>query len=54
MNLPPRSHIDPTHFKKINWLPVSDRVEYWITNIVFNYWNEVVLGYIHEMFKLSL
>ena len=27
LNLPPRSHIDPLHFRKINWLPVSDQVE---------------------------
>ena len=28
LNLPPRSHINPSHSRKINWLPVSDRVEY--------------------------
>ena len=27
LNLRPRSHINPPHFRKINWLPVSDRVE---------------------------
>ena len=27
LNLPPRSHIDPSHFRKINWLSVGDRVE---------------------------
>ena len=54
LNLPPRSHIDPSHFRKINWLPVSDRVEYCIANTVFKYWNEIVPGYIHEMFMPSL
>ena len=49
-----RSHIDPSHFRKINWLPVSDRVEYCIANTVFKYWNGIVPGYIHEMFKPSL
>ena len=38
LNLPRRSHIDPSHFRKINWLPV----------------NGIVPGYIHEMFKPSL
>ena len=54
LNLAPRSHIDPSHFRKINWLPVSDRVEYCIANAVFKYWNGIVSGYIHEMFKSSL
>ena len=27
LNLPLRSHINPLHFRKINWLPTSDRVE---------------------------
>ena len=34
LNLPPRSHIDSLHFRKINWLPVSDRVEYCIANAI--------------------
>ena len=54
LNLPLRSHIDPSNFRKINWLPVSDRVEYCITNTVFKYWNGIVPGYVHEMFKPSL
>ena len=37
---------DPSHFKKINWLPVSDRVEYSIVNTIFKYWNAIVPGYI--------
>ena len=54
LNLPPRSHIDPSHFRKINWFLVRDRLEYCIANTVFKYWNGIALGYIHEMFKLSL
>ena len=53
-NLPPRSHINPSHFRNINWLPVSDRVEYCIVNTVFKYQNVIVPGYIQEMFKPSL
>ena len=51
-NLPPRSHIDPFHFRKINWLPVSDRVEYCIANTVFKYWNGFVPGYIMKCLSL--
>ena len=39
LNLPPKSHINPSQFRKINWLPVSNRVEYCIANTVFKYWN---------------
>ena len=53
LNLPPRSHIEPLHFRKINWLPVSDRVEYCIRNTIFKYWNGTLPGNIHDMFKPS-
>ena len=54
LNLPPRSHTDPWHFRKITWLLVSDRVEYCISSTVFKYWNGIVPGYIYEIFKPSL
>ena len=44
LNLPPRSRINPPHFRKINWLPVSDRVEYRTANNVFKYWNGIAPG----------
>ena len=37
LNLPPRSHIDPSHFRKINWLAISDRVEFCTANTFFKY-----------------
>ena len=53
LNLPPRSHIDSSHFRKINWLPVSDRVKYCIANAIsemyWKYWNEIEPGYTYEM-----
>ena len=55
LNLPPITHIDPSHFRKINWIPVSDRVEYCSANRVFKYWNGIVKRYIYdEMFKSLL
>ena len=44
LNLPPRSHIDASHFRKINWLSVIDRVEYCIANTVFKYWDRIAPG----------
>ena len=50
LNLPPKFRsIDPLHFRKSRWLPV----EHCIANTVFNYWNGIAPGYIHEIFKLS-
>ena len=54
LNLSPRSHTHPSHFRKINWLLDSDKVEYCIVNTIFKYWNGIVTGYIHEIFKPSL
>ena len=47
LSLPPISHINPSQFRKINRLPVSDRLEYCIANTVLKYWNVIVPGYIH-------
>ena len=52
LNLPPRSHINPSHFRKIKWFPVSDRVEYCIANTVFKYWNIIVPGYVNKCLNL--
>ena len=52
LNLPARSHIDPSHFRKINWLPFSDRIEYCIANTAFKYWNGIVPGYIMKCLSL--
>ena len=41
-------------FRNINWLLVSDRVQYCIENTFFKHWNGFVPGYNHEMFKPSL
>ena len=44
--LHPRSHIDPSHPRKIKLLPASNRVEYCIANTVFKYQNGIVPGHI--------
>ena len=53
LNLLPESHIDPSHFRKINWLLVSNTV-YCTANTAFKHWNGIVLAYIYDMFKPSL
>ena len=54
LNSPSRSHIDPSNFRKINWLPVSNKVESFIANTVIKYWKGIVSGHIHKMFQPSL
>ena len=51
LNLPPRSHIDPSHFGKINWLLASDKVKYCMANTIFMCWHGIVPVYIHKIFK---
>ena len=46
-------HIGAAHFRKINWLPVSERVESCITTTVCKYWNEIIPSNINDVFKLS-
>ena len=52
-DLPHRCHIGVAHFRKINRLPVSDRVESCIATAVFKHWNEIVLSHINDMFQPS-
>ena len=54
LNLPPRFHIDPSDFTKINWVLASCRSKYCIANTVFKYQDGMVPGNIYEMFKSSL
>ena len=41
LNRPPRSHINPLHFRRVNCLPANDSVENCIANTVFKYWNRI-------------
>ena len=37
LDLPFSSHIGGAHFRKTNWLPISERVEFYIATIVSKY-----------------
>ena len=50
LSLPPRSRINPLHFRKIKIRPARDRVEKCIVNTVFKYKNGVLRN-THEMLK---
>ena len=49
----PRSHIDAIHLGKINWFPVSERVESSITTTACKYWKGIVPSYANDMLKPS-
>ena len=52
--LPSRGHINPSHFRKINWLPVERRVKLCTSTTVFEYWKGIAPSYLNDMFMPSL
>ena len=54
LELPPRGDISPSHFRKINWLPIKCRVELSNSTAVFKYWKGIAPSYPNNMFKPSL
>ena len=54
LDLPSRSHISATHFRKINWLPVDLRVGLCTATSVYKYWNQLTLSYFNDIFTPSL
>ena len=54
LELPPHGHINPSHFRKINWLPVERRVELCTSTTVFKYWKIIAPSYLNDMLMSSL
>ena len=50
LELRPRSHINLSHFRKINWLPVERRVELCTSITAFKYWKGIAPSYLNNMF----
>ena len=53
LDLPPRTHISVTHYRKINWLPVELRVELCTATSVFKYWNQLAPSHFNDIFTPS-
>ena len=49
-----RGHINPDHFRKINWLPVEHKLELCTTTTAFKYWKGIAPYYLNDMFIPSL
>ena len=54
LELPPRGHINPSHFRKIYWLSVEHRVELYTSTTLFKYWKGIAPSYLNDMFMSSL
>ena len=54
LELSPHGHINPSHFRKTNWLPVERRVELCTSTTVFKYWKGIAPSYLNDMFMPSL
>ena len=46
-----RQHIGTKEFKKMNWLPIKDRVEQRVSTKVFKYWRGISPFYTNELFS---
>ena len=53
LELPPCGHKNPSHFRKIHWLPVERRAELSTSTTVFKYWKGIAPSYLN-MFMPSL
>lgn len=51
LNLKSRAHIGLSQFEKINWLPINDRFEQFISSIEFKYFNNLDPSYLKDLFK---
>ena len=54
MDLPSSCHTALTHFRKINWVPTSVKVESCVATTVFKNWNGTVPSYINDISHPSL
>ena len=54
LELPSPGHINPSHFRKLNWLPVEHRVELCTSTTVFKCWKRIAPSYLNNMFMPSL
>ena len=48
-----RSHIRLNHFEKINWLPVKNRVDQWITVTAYSFKNNLSPVYMSDIYTLN-
>ena len=53
LNLDIKAHIGLTEFQKINWLPINDRFEQFISSMVFKYFSYLNPLYKNEVFNLA-
>ena len=45
------AHISPNEFEKLNWLPVSDRINQCILSTTFKFVNDIGPNYLEEVFQ---
>ena len=51
---PARGHINPSHFREINWLSVERRVELCTSTNVFKYCKGIAPSFLNNMFMSSI
>ena len=51
LNLDKMAHISQNEFEKLNWLPISDRINQCILSTTFKFVNDMGPNYLNEMFQ---
>ena len=51
LNLDKMAHISQNGFEKLNWVPISDRINQCILSITFKFGNDIGSNYLNEVFQ---
>ena len=51
LNLDKVAHISQNEFEKLNWLPISDRINQCILSTTFKFFNDMGPNYLNEVFQ---
>ena len=51
LNLDKTAHISQNEFEKLNWLPISNRINQWVLSTTFKFVNNIGPNYLNEVFR---
>ena len=54
LNLDKMAHISQNEFEKLNWLPISDRINLCILSTTFKFVNDIDPNYLNEVFQWAV
>ena len=51
LNLDKMAHMSQNEFEKLNWLPISDRINQYVLSTTFEFFNGIGANYLNEVFQ---